>query len=134
VQAGVELYELRTDAADKPEWEIPPRVARYLGLHAKLYAIDRERLFLGSVNIDPRSKRVNTEVGALIHNSELAGRTADAIERFMTPINAWKVEIGPDDRLRWHSNKGTLRRQPARNGGQRLADALFGLLPIHPYI
>jgi putative cardiolipin synthase len=134
VQAGVELYELRTDASVKPDWEIPPQVARYLGLHAKLYAIDRARLFVGSVNIDPRSKRVNTEVAALIHSPELSEHTADAIESFMTPRNAWKVEIGPDDRLRWHSDAGTLQRQPARNGGQRLADAVLGLLPIHPYI
>lgn len=134
VEAGVELYELRTDAAAKPEWEIPPRVASYLGLHAKMYAIDRERLFLGSVNIDPRSKRINTEIGALIHNSELAGLAADTIERLMTPQNAWRVDVGSDGRLQWRSDRGTLRRQPARNSGQRLANAAFELLPIRPYL
>jgi putative cardiolipin synthase len=134
VKAGVELHELRTDAAVKPDWEIPPRVARYLGLHAKMYAIDRERVFLGSVNLDPRSKKINTEIGALIDNPSLAGLAADAIERLMTPQNAWSVEIGPDDQLQWRSDRGTLRRQPARNSGQRLADTAFGLMPIRPYI
>jgi putative cardiolipin synthase len=134
VKAGVELYELRTDATAKPDWEIPPRVARYLGLHAKMYAIDQERVFLGSLNLDPRSKKINTEIGALINNPALAGEIADAIERLMTPQNAWSVEIGPNDQLEWRSDRGTLRRQPARNGGQRLADAVFGLAPIRPYI
>jgi putative cardiolipin synthase len=134
VKAGVELHELRTDAATKSEWEIPPRVARYLGLHAKQYVIDREKVFMGSVNLDPRSKFVNTEMAALIQNAELAKATADAIVRLMTPENAWRVEIGPGGRLQWRSDSETLRRQPARGKGQRLADAFFGLLPIRTYI
>jgi putative cardiolipin synthase len=134
VKAGVELHELRTDAADKARWETPPQVARYLGLHAKFYAIDRERVFLGSVNLDPRSKFLNTEMGVLIQNAELAEETADAIVRLMTPDNAWQVEIGPDDRLQWRSDTETRRRQPARSWGQRLADAFYGLLPIRDYI
>jgi putative cardiolipin synthase len=134
VKAGVELHELRTDAAAKSEWETPPQVARYLGLHAKLYAIDRESVFLGSVNLDPRSKFVNTEMGVLVDNAELAEVTAEAIIRLMTPDNAWQVEIGPDDRLQWRNDTETLSRQPARGAGQRLADSFFGLLPIRDYI
>jgi len=114
VKAGVELHELRTDAADKARWETPPQVARYLGLHAKFYAIDRERVFLGSVNLDPRSKFVNTEMGVLIENTQLAEVTADAITRLMTPDNAWRVEIGTDGRLQWRSDTEIVRRQPAR--------------------
>ena len=134
VNAGVELHELRTDAAAKPDWETPPQVARYLGLHAKQYIIDRERVFMGSVNLDPRSKFVNTEMAALIQNTELAEATADAIIRLMSTENAWQVEIGPDGGLRWRSDSETLRRQPARGTGQRLADTLFGLLPIRDYV
>jgi putative cardiolipin synthase len=107
VKAGVELHELRTDAAAKSEWETAPQVSRYLGLHAKLYAIDRERVFLGSVNLDPRSKFINTEMGVLIEDAELAVDTADEIVRLMTSDNAWRVEIGPDGRLRWHSDTET---------------------------
>ena len=134
MKVGVELHELRTDAAAKSEWETPPQVARYLGLHAKLYAIDRESVFMGSVNLDPRSKFINTEMGVLIQNAELAVETAEAILRLMTLDNAWHVEIGPDDRLRWRSDTETRSRQPARSLGQRLADAFYGLLPIRDYI
>jgi len=134
VKAGVELHELRTDAADKARWETPPQVARYLGLHAKFYTVDRERVFLGSVNLDPRSKFVNTEMGVLIDNTQLAEVTADAITRLMTTDNAWQVEIGTDGRLQWRSDTETVRRQPARGTGQRLADRFYGLLPISDYI
>ena len=46
------------------------------------------------MNLDPRSKLVNTEMGVLIQNTELAEKTADAIVRLMTPDNAWQVGIG----------------------------------------
>jgi putative cardiolipin synthase len=134
VKAGVELHELRTDAAAKSEWETAPQVSRYLGLHAKLYIIDGERVFLGSVNLDPRSKFINTEMGVLFQDPELARDGADAIVRLMGLDNAWRVEIGPDGRLRWHSDTETRRRQPARSWGQSFADWLFGRLPIHDYI
>jgi putative cardiolipin synthase len=95
--------------------------------------VDRERVFLGSVNLDPRSKYINTEIGALISHTEFAKEAAEGIIELMALDNAWRVEIASDGRLRWHSNTGTLRRQPARGVGQRLADAVFGLLPITKY-
>ena len=134
VNAGVELHELRIDAAAKGDWEMSPQVARYLGLHAKLYAIDREKVFVGSLNLDPRSKYINTEIAVLVRNAELAEETADAAVRLMTSDNAWRVDIGPHDTLRWQSNTKTLHRQPARSSGQRLADMILGLLPIRSYI
>jgi len=40
--------------------------------HAKLTVIDGERVFVGSMNMDPRSARENTELGLLIDSAELA--------------------------------------------------------------
>jgi len=134
LKAGVELHELRTDASAKPDWETPPRVARYLGLHAKLYVIDRASVFLGSVNLDPRSKFINTEIGVHVRNAELAAVAADAIVELMKPENAWRVVIGSDGRLRWRNDRETLRHQPARNWGQQAADRLLTVIPIRDYI
>jgi putative cardiolipin synthase len=134
VKAGVELHELRTDAATKPEWEIFPVAGRYLALHAKLYVIDRKRLFLGSINLDPRSKFINTEIGVLIDNDGLAEDAADAIVPLLAPENSWRVGIGPNGGLRWQSDTETLSRQPARGFGQRAADWIFSRLPIGGYI
>jgi putative cardiolipin synthase len=134
VKAGVELHELRTDAGAKSEWETSPQIASYLGLHAKLYAIDGKRVFVGSVNLDPRSKFINTEIGVLIESTELTERTVDVFARLMTTENAWRVEIGADNRLQWRNDTETSRRQPARSAGQRLADTLLALLPIRDYI
>jgi putative cardiolipin synthase len=134
VQAGVELYELRADAAVKPAWETAPNVGGYLGLHAKVYTIDREKVFLGSVNLDPRSKFINTETGILVENADLAHRNADAIEELTTPANAWHVGIDRDGHLTWTDTTGTTRQQPARSVWQRIADRVFEILPIDRYI
>jgi putative cardiolipin synthase len=134
LEAGVQLYELRTDAHTKDEWEIPPTVARYLGLHAKLYIIDREEVIIGSVNLDPRSKYINTEMAALVKNAEFAEKAAEAAVRLMGPDNAWEVDVDSKSRLRWSSEAGILHRQPARGPGQRVADAILSRLPISSYI
>jgi putative cardiolipin synthase len=134
LRAGVELHELRTDAAAKFDYDVGPHIARYLGLHAKLYVIDRQRTFLGSVNLDPRSKVLNTEMGVVIDNTDLATVAADAILQLTTPDNAWEVTLDPGGRLRWRNDIEELCRQPARGPGQRLADLIFGLLPLRNYI
>ena len=130
----VELHELRPDAAVEPDWETAPCQGRYLGLHAKLYTIDGQRIFLGSVNLDPRSKLVNTEVGILVEDPDYTKEMADGIEQLMTPENSWRVELDPDGRLVWHDDEGTTHRQPARSPLQRIADRAYEILPINPYI
>lgn len=134
VEAGVELYELCPDAATKPMWDTHPRVSRYLGLHAKLYVVDRETLIVGSVNLDPRSKFVNTEIAVSIEDSGLATDAARAIAVLMRPENAWRVEIALDGRLRWRRGNRARYRQPSRSAAQRIADRIFSLLPIDDYI
>ncbi len=55
--AGVELYELRADAQALAEYVTPPVTPAALGLHTKAIVVDREKAFIGSPNIDPRSLR-----------------------------------------------------------------------------
>lgn len=134
IRAGADLFELRAHAADKSMWEISTSPHAYLGLHAKLYTIDRERVLLGSVNLDPRSKYINTEIGLTITSQRLAAEVAAASERMMTPANAWRVTLDRSDRLTWTSDAGSTNLQPARSQLQRVADRTFSMLPIGRYI
>src|SRR5262249_7626866 len=73
LQQDVELNELRT-LVDTPR---PRRLAASFGssranLHTKLIVIDRRTLFVGSMNLDPRSAFENTEIGLVIESSVLA--------------------------------------------------------------
>jgi cardiolipin synthase C len=56
-------------------------------LHAKLAVVDRRWLLVGSMNMDPRSSRSNTEVGLAIDSPELAEQAADLLERHWAASN-----------------------------------------------
>ena len=80
--------------------------------------------------MDPRSLHINTEMGLLIRDPGLASEVMRALQRDMQPENAWRVSLNEDNGLVWESTAGTVHLQPARSFGQRLADFLYGLLPI----
>jgi putative cardiolipin synthase len=62
LQAGAEWYEMRHDAAIQPlVSDTPPTRAKFMGLHSKAMVIDRKRVYIGSMNFDPRSAAINTE-------------------------------------------------------------------------
>jgi len=75
-RAGVQLYELK--GTDEPTERHGGSGARSgssgTSLHAKTYAADGERVFIGSFNFDMRSALLNTEMGLVIQSRALAGR------------------------------------------------------------
>lgn len=134
LKAGVQLHELRADAALQTRYvDTAPVRGRFVGLHTKAMVIDRERSFVGSMNLDPRSELLNSEMGVLIDSEPLARALAGRMEEDMHPANSWRVEIGEDDRLRWHSEAGSLHRQPARGTWQRVENLFFKLFPPSLY-
>jgi putative cardiolipin synthase len=127
--AGVELYELRQDAAALPLYVTPPATAERLGLHTKAVVVDRERAFVGSPNVDPRSMVLNTEIGVVGDGPAFAARVAALIDRDIAPANAWRVTMDEEGWLTWTSGDEVLRRQPAQGFKQRTVEFLLNLLP-----
>jgi len=71
LQEGVELLEVSTTQL-KRNAQIRRLLRQARGrLHAKLALLDREWVLLGSMNLDPRSERLNTEFGVRVHSFEL---------------------------------------------------------------
>ena len=71
LKMGVDLYELSTSRLQKNKREF--LFGKSLGrLHAKLAVIDERWTFIGSMNLDPRSATINTELGALVDSPQLA--------------------------------------------------------------
>jgi putative cardiolipin synthase len=134
LQAGARLHELRADAAIQAEVvDTPPVRAGFVGLHSKAMVVDRQRAFIGSMNLDPRSEVFNAEMGVVIDSAELATALAQRMDRDMGAANAWQVTLEPDGRLRWTSGAGTLDREPARDVWQRVQNLLFKLMPASYY-
>jgi putative cardiolipin synthase len=130
VESGTELYELRHDAALKALQDTPPVESRFLGLHTKAFVVDGEIVYVGSHNLDPRSHEINTELGLLVESRDLAEALTQLIERDLRGENSWRVRLDDDGELFWQAGETRVTRQPARNGWQRVQDAVFGILPI----
>ena len=129
LETGIDLYELRPDAEIKAEVDTAPVASGFVGLHAKAAVVDRSRVFIGSFNLDPRSRDLNTEMGILIDSPELGEELAQKIEYLMQPENSWRVQLDEDDKVIWVSYDGTLTRQPAQSFWQRVQDAFFKIFP-----
>ena len=101
---GVELYEMSASRVKRNQRARSCSARRSGRLHAKLAVIDRRRLFVGSMNLDPRSATINTELGAVIDSPQLARemiRMID-IDRLQS---AYRVRLAADGTgLEWLGN------------------------------
>jgi cardiolipin synthase C len=131
--AGVHLYELKPSALKAS----PAAAARFgsrtsAALHAKTFAVDRERIFVGSFNFDPRSMHLNTEMGLVIDSPSLAGELRAAFDR--VPDTAYEVRRPPDGDLEWieHTPGGEerYRTEPETSWLLRRQVDFLSILPI----
>jgi cardiolipin synthase C len=140
LQSGAQLYEVRALLSSEQGSGQSHAISRYgtYGLHAKLYVMDREHLYIGSMNYDQRSWGINTEVGLLIQNRELAEEVAKRFEAMVSPKAAYEVFLEIDSKgrehLRWKTEMDQrqieLTREPSRGFWQRTGVALLELLPL----
>jgi putative cardiolipin synthase len=103
LRAGVRLFEWRSHGSTRERrWRGRGIMqASAASLHAKAFAVDGERSYVGSCNLDPRSAALNTEMGFVIDSPELARSIARAFEA-RVPEAAYEVRLAPDGRsLRW---------------------------------
>ena len=97
LRQGVELYEFKP-RQETPRAGIAGSRSR-ASLHAKTYVIDRQILVIGSMNLDPRSANLNTELALVIHSPLLAGQIAQIFERATSPEQSYRVTLADDAQL-----------------------------------
>jgi phosphatidylserine/phosphatidylglycerophosphate/cardiolipin synthase-like enzyme len=93
-------------------------------------AFDREHVFIGSTNLDPRSLHQNTEIGIFIQSEELNARLREKLAIDFDRRNAWHLQIDSDGKIIWVSDDAVLDELPADTAFQRLEDWFIGLLPL----
>lgn len=130
--AGVELYEVRADALK----DLPPSdPASGIGLtmHTKAALIDDDLTFIGSMNWDPRSIKLNSEIGMLIRSPEMNRALRKSIDSRLSDFT-YKVGTDGDGRITWDrmSDGQTLRyfSEPGAGFWSRFLAVGAGLLPI----
>ncbi len=128
--AGVELYELRGDAWSHVRHRSPGSRARKLGLHAKSAVFGDAHVLVGSLNLDPRSMELNTELGVLIESRELAAWVRECLSRELAGRNSWRVEEDGDGGLRWSTLGLVLDEEPFMGAGEHAREWFLRLLPL----
>jgi putative cardiolipin synthase len=99
LQAGVDLYEVRANAvADSTDDEGPES----LTLHTKAALIDGRYVFVGSLNLDPRSIDINTEMGVLVDATALAEPLTERFKQRLGEL-AYKLELDERGRILWRA-------------------------------
>ncbi len=135
LEAGVLLYESRRSWEAGDAREQPGRFGSSASsLHAKTFAVDDQRIFVGSFNFDPRSIKLNTEMGLVIDSPALAGQLGQAM-RTTIPQRAYQVLLNPDGSLYWiaRNANGTTTRydtEPGASVWKRMGVAILSVLPI----
>ena len=103
LEAGVELWEARADAATITIENDSTTLTEPLTLHTKGILIDRRQVFVGSLNLDPRSIDINTEMGLLIESEELVSEMTDGVQAHIPKI-AYRLELDDRGNISWHAN------------------------------
>jgi cardiolipin synthase C len=100
LKMGVRLAELSPVHGERPQTHGVARSS--LGrLHAKLAIVDQRWLLVGSLNMDRRSSRLNTELAIAIDSPALAGEAAALLQRLWASSN-YELRLSPaEDRIEW---------------------------------
>jgi putative cardiolipin synthase len=138
LKAGVILYELdediRTQIGKRFTW-LPG--LKKSSLHAKTMVLDQQTMFVGSMNLDQMSLRINNEIGILFKNPPIAGQSAQAFDKQIEKV-AFRLQLHKDDEgnetIRWHQNKDgreiVFEKEPYVGFWKKLGVKVIGLLPV----
>ena len=103
-----------------------------------LSVFDREIVFLGSFNLDPRSAYLDTEVVFVVHSPALATQVLDAFATDFQPANAWHIgQVAGEHKAAWITEEpGRLEVEPHDPAGlwRRMMRSLAKLLPVRKYL
>lgn len=133
LENGVSLFEMKRTAS-------PPSVRDHgltgnsgSSLHAKTFSIDRSRVFVGSFNFDPRSLKLNTEMGFVIESPALARNVANTFGDTLA-TRAYEVRPGRNGKLQWVEQRGgreiVHEKEPGAGFWRRAAVAVIATLPV----
>ncbi len=106
LRGGIELYELNKKMTRKERKEKKGKGgSAKASLHAKSFVFDRKRVFIGSLNLDPRSLVHNTEIGVVLNVPKIALEMSERFDKNIEAV-AFRLELKKDEdgheHLLWH--------------------------------
>ena len=129
LEGGVTLYELMPHGRQDSSLFGSSGAS----LHTKAFAVDAERGFIGSFNLDPRSVNLNTEMGILFRDRAATAALLRSYEAKIAPDKSYRVRL-LDGELRWDDASvappRTWDREPEASAWRRWTARAVGWLPI----
>ncbi|OLQ93584.1 cardiolipin synthetase [Vibrio panuliri] len=128
VKGNIELWEMKAHAQAENPWSVTG--SSRSSLHAKVILLDKRKIFVGSMNIDPRSAELNTEMAVVFEHPQYVSATQQELLKQLQR-SAYKLEI-KDDELIWrdYQTGQILESEPDAGWLLRSGAWLSGLLPI----
>lgn len=128
LESGVRIFEVRPDANVKGS-EIVAASGAKATLHTKAFLVDRQTIFIGSFNFDPRSANLNTESGVIIESKGLGKEFGDTFDRGIKS-QTYELFLNDDGKLRsrgFEDGRDVIyKKEPKSTWGQRfIAGALL---------
>jgi cardiolipin synthase C len=104
LKLGVELSEVRPKLGQKRARFHPFRSSN-ASLHAKALVIDQKTVFIGSMNMDARSARTNSELGLVMRSAEIARQVTSLLDD-ISADGSYKLQLADHgDRIEWSSGE-----------------------------
>jgi putative cardiolipin synthase len=131
---GVELFELKpVNGTRTKQRPLGRKAPSYASLHAKIYVVDEKVAIVGSLNFDPRSTKLNTEVAMVIYNEQIARELVKLYGEIAKPKFSYKVRLKNND-LEWVTTEKDREKiyhhEPRASIWRRLQATLINLLPV----
>lgn len=127
--AGVELYEARVDSGLT---SVTGGSAR-LTLHTKAVIVDRKTAFIGSLNLDPRSIDLNSEMSLRIESAAFASRFVERAQEDIPP-HVYRLSLDERGKIVWTFGTGAgttvATSEPDASAWSRFVATVSAILPI----
>ncbi len=137
LMSGVQIYELRPAAGSKQS-VTGEGTSSGVSLHAKAIVVDKQWVFIGSMNMDQRSKLLNTEMGIIVDSPPLAAALTQFFDTATLPANAYHVVLtaggSSNGMLQWQASDAgkplVYGHAPDVTASRRMGVVIFKLMPI----
>lgn len=126
--SGIDLWEVKASAKLKSKWSLTG--SSRASLHAKAMLVDNKTLFVGSMNWDPRSAKLNTEMAFVIEQPEYAQSFLATLPEILNN-NAYHVTLREGD-IVWTDKKTGQEydSEPEAGMWRKMGSWFSGILPI----
>lgn len=133
LKVGVKLFEMKALQPMTDPQRLSLFGSRSASLHTKAFTVDGKTGFVGSMNFDPRSASLNTEMGVVFTHPDVVADVEEIFRLETAPAASFRLSLDAG-RLRWHDEeegqRRVLRHEPEAGFIRRVTAGIIGILPI----